>query len=71
MQEGTDNRSVIHSLRTVRRRCGFTRYRNAAGAVSHVPAAQRRAMHMLPPRIGVGSHDGKADACGVWRGALL
>ena len=25
---------------------------------------------MLPPRIGIGGHDGTADACGVWRGAL-
>ena len=25
---------------------------------------------MLPPRIGIGSHDGTANACGVWRGAL-
>ena len=25
---------------------------------------------MSPPRIGIGGHDGTADACGVWRGAL-
>ena len=53
-----------------RRRCCFTRYRSAAGAIAHVPAAQLRAMHMSPPRIGIGGHDGTADACGVWRGAL-
>ena len=53
-----------------RRRCGLARYRSASGAVSHVPAAQRRALHMLPPRIVIGGLDGTADACGVWRGAL-
>ena len=25
---------------------------------------------MLPPRIGIDSHDGRMDACGVWRCAL-
>ena len=52
MQEGTDSRSVVHSLRT-----------DGGGAASHVTEAhrgsshmfpQRRAMHMLPPRIGIG-----------------
>ena len=39
MQEGTDNRSVIHSLRTV-----------GGGAASHVTGAQQEPSHMFPQR---------------------
>ena len=34
----------------------------AGGGVSHVPAAQRRALHMLPPRINT---TGRQPPCGV------
>ena len=48
-----------------RRRCCFTRYRSAAGTVARVSVAPRRDMHMLRPRIGIGSHDRTADVRGA------
>ena len=68
MREVLGNHSVTHSSCSVGDGASCERYRTAARVVPHVSAAQRRALQMLPPRIG--GRDTTPDACDMWRGAL-